>query len=138
MDEDNIGLRVELLLHLGFIKNIDLWQQGIYCIQISLLAGRESTLLAPVGIFSAPSRIDSYVGTQRIPALIPASVCHVEENDKVFRSRAFVVRYKDEEHVRFKPSPYIFTSLVFIHSKCCFLTESLLNNDCLTVMSDCM
>ena len=103
MDEDNIGLRVELLLHLGFIKNIDLWQQGIYCIQISLLAGRDSTLLAPVGIFSAPSRIDSYVGTQRIPALIPASICHVEESDKTFRSRAFVVRYKDEEHVRLSP-----------------------------------
>ena len=115
MDDENIGLRVELILHLGFIKNIDLWQQGIYCIQISLLAGRDSTLLAPVGIFSAPSRIDSYVGTQRIPALIPASICHVEENDKTFRSRAFVVRYKDEEHVRF--SIHLVT---FIHTKCCF------------------
>ena len=57
MDEDNIGLSVDLIVHFGFIKNIDLWQQGIYCLQITLLAGRENTLVAPIGIFSAPSRL---------------------------------------------------------------------------------
>ena len=128
MDEETIGLRVELILHLGFIKNIDLWQQGVYCIQITLLAGRDTTLLAPVGIFSAPSRIDSYVGTQRIPALVPASVCHVEESDKTFQSRAFVVRYKDEEHVS-QANRIIHSS--HIHSLPCnraILTISLFSN----------
>ena len=110
MDDSTVGLRVELCVHLGFIKNIDLWQQGVYCVQVTVLAGKRSTVLAPVGIFSAPSRIDSYVGPQRIPALVPSGACHVNEVDKTFRSRAFVVRYKDEEHVRFlfRPATWLF------------------------------
>ena len=133
MDDSTLGLRVELCVHLGFIKNIDLWQQGVYCVQVTVLAGTRSTLLAPVGIFSAPSRIDSYVGPQRIPALVPSGSCHVNEADKTFRSRAFVVRYKDEEHVRaVLPPPYPTRGLRFAT----FASPPCLQPPCLQELND--
>ena len=54
--------------------------------------------IAPVGVFSAPTSIDSTVKGLAIPAAPIINLCHVDEHSNSFCSRSFVVRYKDEEH----------------------------------------
>ena len=66
IEDHQLGVRVELIIHLGFLKNIDLWTQGVYCVKISLMAGKDGTLISPIGTFSAPSHLESYVGFQRV------------------------------------------------------------------------
>ena len=71
-------LDLDIVTHLGYVKNIDLAQKGIYSIQISLFYGNEiskhvsknykseGVRIAPIGLFSAPTSLDSYVDRQKV------------------------------------------------------------------------
>lgn len=86
----------ELLIHLGRIRNVDLQHRGVYVIQLRL--SHESQSYPPSGNFSAPSTLDSYVGDRWLNAPRLMSICHIDDNEKYFRSRSFVVRFRDEIH----------------------------------------
>ena len=88
----------DLICHLGALKNMDIWERGLYFLQVTMKYGWDSRqTVAPVAVFSAPSTLDSYVGNQRVPGPRSASFpCHVEEETQSFRSRAFIVRYASE------------------------------------------
>jgi len=59
---------IDLICHFGRLKNIDLSQRGIYFIQVKMFYGfNSSQSVYPVGVFSAPSTLDCFVGTQRVP-----------------------------------------------------------------------
>lgn len=92
------NLDFDLIVHLGYLENVDLSQTGIYVVQVTLMYGEDGTRIAPVGLFSAPSKLESTIGPQRIPAARLCSMCEVEDTSKTFRSRSIVVRYKDEKH----------------------------------------
>ena len=76
-------LDFDIVAHLGFVKNIDLAQKGIYSIQISLSYGNElqknnshnnkknqkaseGIRISPIGLFSSPTSVDSYVDSQMV------------------------------------------------------------------------
>ena len=53
----------DLMLHFGTLKNIDIYEKGIYFIQVTMKYGYDCRQkVAPVGVFSAPSMYDSFVG----------------------------------------------------------------------------
>ena len=53
----------DLMLHLGSLSNIDIYEKGIYFIQVTMKYGYDDRQkVAPVGVFSAPSTYDSFVG----------------------------------------------------------------------------
>jgi hypothetical protein len=56
----------DIVAHLGFIQNIDMEQKGIYVVQAGLYCGEIGRKIAPVGLFSAPSNMDSFVDTQKV------------------------------------------------------------------------
>jgi hypothetical protein len=62
----NASIDIDLLAHLGDFKNVDLLQRGKYCIQVGLYYGDQRIKIIPVGIFSAPSSTNSFVGDQRV------------------------------------------------------------------------
>lgn len=62
----NASIDIDLLAHLGDFKNVDLLQRGKYCIQVGLYYGDQKIKIIPVGIFSAPSSTNSFVGDQRV------------------------------------------------------------------------
>ena len=56
----------DLLLHFGSLKNIDIYERGIYFIQVTIKYGHDCRhKVAPVGVFSAPSTYDSFVGVSK-------------------------------------------------------------------------
>lgn len=57
---------IDLVAHFGFFRNVDLLQRGIYCVQVNLKCGSQQTSVAPVGIFSSSSTLDSFVGDLRV------------------------------------------------------------------------
>lgn len=66
--------------------------------RLSLLYGDDEQRVAPIGLFSAPSRLDSFVAEQRVPPPPFLNVCHIDNEDQTFRCRSFVIRYRDEKH----------------------------------------
>eukprot|EP01038_Epipyxis_sp_PR26KG_P010970 gene10970-14734_t len=91
-------LDFDVVAHLGYVRNIDLLQKGLYIIQVTLHYGKEGTRIAPVGLFSAPSTLQSYVKDRPLPPARLCNVCEVDDAERQFRSRSFVIRYKDEKH----------------------------------------
>jgi hypothetical protein len=105
MNTANIDL--DILCHLGFVKNIDLSNRGIFYIQVSLIYGEkpgvEGLKISPVGLFSAPSTLDSHINGASIASnnqdISYFEPCQIDEN-KSFHTRSFIVRYRHEIHVR--------------------------------------
>lgn len=62
------SIDIELIAHLGEFRNIDLSQKGIYAVELGLYYGAvaPSKKIVPVGLFSAPSTLDSYVDGQKV------------------------------------------------------------------------
>jgi len=57
----------DIIAHFGKLKNIDLSQRGIYYIQVKLFYGHDAKqVVNPVGVFSAPSTVDSFVKSLRV------------------------------------------------------------------------
>ena len=56
----------DIFSHLGFVQNVDLDQKGVYVIQVSLFCGDGGTKIAPVGLFSAPNALDSFVEEHKV------------------------------------------------------------------------
>ena len=77
----------DVIAHLGHIKNIDVQSRGyfyagfhdsmfsmltfyacirLYFVRLTLLYGDNEQKIAPIGLFSAPSRLDSFVAQQRV------------------------------------------------------------------------
>ena len=53
----------DLMLHFGSLHNVDIYEKGIYFIQVTMKYGYDGRQkVAPVGVFSAPSMYDSFVG----------------------------------------------------------------------------
>lgn len=71
----NASIDIDLLAHLGEFKNVDLLQRGKYCVQVGLFYGEQKIKIIPVGIFSAPSSINSFVGEQRVRLKLDPSYC---------------------------------------------------------------
>ena len=131
-DHDPVDeLSCDLIVHLGSIRNIDLGCRGVYTLQISVHSCEKNVDITstPVGVFSAPGDVDSFVGDQRvciyylsairesaaisvdktfssfdyfqIPSTrVPISLCQFDEREKTFGCRSFIIRYRDEIHVR--------------------------------------
>lgn len=73
-------LEFDIVAHLGYVKNIDLAQKGVYSIQMSLYYGNnfdkpgsrnnksqdKAVKIAPIGLFSSPTSLDSYVASQKV------------------------------------------------------------------------
>lgn len=57
---------IDIVLHLGYFQNVDLLSRGLYKINASLYYGQQRTKIGPVGLFAAPSCLDSFVGGQRV------------------------------------------------------------------------
>ena len=97
------NIELDVVCHLGYIKNISLLSRGAYYIQATLLHGGNdittaTTKVAPIGSFSAPTTIDSYVGNQKIPISTVFNVSHIDDEEMIFRSRVFYIRYRRETH----------------------------------------
>ena len=58
------SLEIDLLLHLGEFFNANLLERGIYRIRVSMACGNQRVV--PVGMFTAPSTLDSFVGEQTV------------------------------------------------------------------------
>ena len=88
----------DLICHLGALKNVDIWERGLYFMQVTMKYGWDLRhTVVPVAVFSAPSTLDSFVGSQRVHGLRTATFpCHVDEDTHSFRSRTFMVRYQGE------------------------------------------
>jgi hypothetical protein len=59
-------LDIDFVAHLGYLRNVDLLQKGVYCVQISLKCGAQSNNIPPVGMFSSSSTLDSFVDDLRV------------------------------------------------------------------------
>ena len=60
----------DIIAHFGKLRNIDLSQRGIYYVQLKLFYGHDSKqLVNPVGVFSAPSTVDSFVKSMRVTSI---------------------------------------------------------------------
>lgn len=59
-------LDFDIVAHLGFVRNVDLLNKGIYVVQIRLYYEVEGKLVAPVGMFSSPSSVGSEVQSQEV------------------------------------------------------------------------
>jgi hypothetical protein len=59
-------LDFDVVAQLGYVQNIDTYQKGLYKIQISLYYGKNGVKVAPVGLFSAPSVLNSNVRHQQV------------------------------------------------------------------------
>jgi Putative serine esterase (DUF676)/Protein FAM135 len=101
----------DIIVHLGTLRNVDMSSRGVYMIHLTLLYGYDMRcLISPVGIFSAPSTLDSFVDEQRVASppmdrMQPAGI----DSQQQFQSRSFVVRYANEyfelnEGVKFRMS----------------------------------
>ena len=55
-------IEMDILVHLGEFMNVDLLQRGTYIVEASLLYGLEQKKILPIGLFSAPTYLESYVG----------------------------------------------------------------------------
>lgn len=63
-------MEIDLLLHLGEFFNANLLERGVYRIRISMACGTQRVV--PVGMFTAPSTLDSFVGDQSVSSsLLP-------------------------------------------------------------------
>lgn len=67
-------LDFDIVVHLGFLRNIDLLSKGVYAVQIKLYYGLDGNLIAPVGMFSSPSTICSSVQGQTVCSSYVVSV----------------------------------------------------------------
>jgi hypothetical protein len=63
---------VEIAAHFGDFKNIDLYNKGIYAIRVTLFYGQQEKKIAPTGIFSAPSKLYSWIGDSQVYLKISA------------------------------------------------------------------
>ena len=52
---------IDVVVHLGNIRNIDMSVRGIYFFRVSLYWGAKWQVASPIGFFSAPSRLESFV-----------------------------------------------------------------------------
>jgi hypothetical protein len=107
-----IEYNLDLFVHLGCLKNIDLSSQGIYSIRVKVVTPNGASasssdaynLNHPIGLFSAPRSLNSYIdhekGTfsiDRVELQFEGSHAHVEDGSSAFRSRGIVLRYTSEE-----------------------------------------
>ncbi len=67
-----VCLDLEVICHFGYVKNIDITEQGFYFIEVSLEYGNgaDKTVVSPVGYFSAPSTLNSKVRKMTVNSLI--------------------------------------------------------------------
>lgn len=61
----------------------------------------KSTFITPVGCFSAPTSFNAFINDYELDCPPPIYPSYVEDSDKSFRSRSFIIRYRDEVHVRY-------------------------------------
>ena len=97
----NADIDLSVILHLGHMKSIDIYERGYYFIQLNLYYKtiHINQILTPIAMFSAPSTLNSIVKSTIISDNnIPINYAHIDDQTKSFRSRAFLIRYRDEEH----------------------------------------
>jgi hypothetical protein len=70
-------LDIDLLLHLGYFKNVNLLSKGFYRIKATLVCGSQKVM--PVGMFAASSTYHSFVRGQPVSlsrqSLPPLKAC---------------------------------------------------------------
>lgn len=91
-------LDIDVVIHLGFLKNIDMLNRGLYNIEVTMRYSQNDQLIHPIGLFSAPSGFDCSVGDQRVPGPGLIRMCNLDNANKTFTSRTIAVRYRDESH----------------------------------------
>ena len=97
----NADIDLSVIIHLGHMKSIDIYERGYYFIQLNLYYKtiHINQILTPIAMFSAPSTLNSKVKSTVIDSNnIPINYAHIDDQTKSFRSRAFLIRYRDEEH----------------------------------------
>ncbi len=67
------SLEIDLLLHFGFFKNVNLLSRGIYRLKVSLVCGSQK--IVPVGMFAAPSSFHSFVDQQQVCSNFDTTGC---------------------------------------------------------------
>ncbi len=67
-----VDLDFDVVVHFGHLENVDMSQTGIYIVQVSLFYGEDGIKIAPIGVFSAPSTLESHIDTQKV--VVAASV----------------------------------------------------------------
>lgn len=81
------------------LKTIDLLNRGVYYIEAQLYYGCGQTSrqpVAPVGIFSCPATLDSFVDQTRVEAAPVVNPCSVDYDTLTFHSRTVIVRFNSE------------------------------------------
>lgn len=93
------SLSFDVFCHFGYIQNIDLCSRGFYFIQVQLCIGSEvGSAVVPVRCFSAPSSLRSHVRGSPLPPAPLLNACNVDEPQKLFQTRSFMIRYIGEVH----------------------------------------
>ena len=62
-------LDFDIVIHLGFVRNVDLLNKGLYVVQVRLFYGLDGKIVSPVGMFSSPSSIASDVHGQAVSVI---------------------------------------------------------------------
>ena len=94
---------LNVILHLGRFRNVDLPTRGIYYIEAALYCGcapvtASSVQITPIGMFSAPQTLDSFVKRQTLFPAPMLDTSQITEETKKFRTRQIVIRYLEEIH----------------------------------------
>jgi hypothetical protein len=87
----------------GFIRNVDLCSRGFYYIQVNLSVGplpipsptvALPILIAPVRCFSCPTSLATKVRDTQLPPAPLLHMCNIQDLEKTFQCRSFMIRYK--------------------------------------------
>ena len=90
----------DVLVHVGSMRNVALHNRGFYFIKLALLSG--SSAISPCGFFSCPPTLHSHVAGRKMVGPFGPESCDLGTSridDESFSTRAFLVRYRDEEHI---------------------------------------
>ena len=95
----SIRVLVETLVHLETFRNIDLGQQGIYYIKLCLyyIKGNSKIMAHPLTNYESKNELARkrrQVGKHNYHSAIPPHILHEEH---IFCSKAFAIRYCEEE-----------------------------------------
>jgi hypothetical protein len=98
----------EVLLHISGFQNVDLVERGVYNIRVHMTIKEDDGIrVRPVQYFSGAETHDSFIGGKgnsknitKLKGPTISQIDHISEIDNTCQTRPFVVRFKDEMHVR--------------------------------------
>lgn len=60
------SIDLDFLVHFGRFKNVDLAQKGLYRLEVVLTVNNSPKPIAPIGLFSSASTLESYVDDVKV------------------------------------------------------------------------